>query len=103
MSKLYLDSGVLVWNGNGSSGKDAIQKYFLDLPPSEHTLLTLDAQPVLEDTGSSQITILILSSGTVKFNAQSTDITQRSFQQHFLITSQGDKWKIASDCVRHQH
>ncbi|XP_026472079.1 NTF2-related export protein-like [Ctenocephalides felis] len=101
MSKLYLDTGILAWNGNGSTGKDAIQKYFSDLPPSEHKLLSLDAQPVLEDAVSSQHTILILVSGTVKFNAESTDVKQRSFQQHFLVTAQGDKWKIASDCVRH--
>lgn len=47
MSRYYLDSGVLVWNGNGTVGKDLIQKFFEGLPPSEHTLTSLDSQPVL--------------------------------------------------------
>jgi NTF2-related export protein 1/2 len=42
-----LDSGVLVWNGNATVGKDLIQKFFEVLPPSEHTLTALDSQPVL--------------------------------------------------------
>ncbi|PSN33876.1 hypothetical protein C0J52_19420 [Blattella germanica] len=49
MSRYYLDSGesVLVWNGNGIVGKNQIQKFFMNLPASEHTLTCLDAQPVL--------------------------------------------------------
>jgi NTF2-related export protein 1/2 len=47
MSRYYMDSGVLVWNGNGTVGKDLIQKFFESLPPSEHTLTSLDSQPVL--------------------------------------------------------
>jgi len=47
MSRYYLDTGVLVWNGNGTVGKDMIQKFFEGLPPTEHTLTSLDSQPVL--------------------------------------------------------
>jgi len=47
MSRYYLDTGVLVWNGNGTVGKDLIQKFFEGLPPTEHTLTSLDSQPVL--------------------------------------------------------
>ena len=36
-----------MWNGNGTVGKDLIQKFFEGLPPSEHTLTSLDSQPVL--------------------------------------------------------
>jgi len=36
-----------VWNGNGTVGKDLIQKFFEGLPPTEHTLTSLDSQPVL--------------------------------------------------------
>lgn len=47
MSRYYLDSGVLSWNGNGAFGKVQIQKFYENLPSSEHTLTTLDAQPVV--------------------------------------------------------
>lgn len=46
MSKLYLDTGVLVWNGNGVSGKDDIQKFIEKLPSTGHTLTSLDSHNV---------------------------------------------------------
>jgi NTF2-related export protein 1/2 len=98
MSRLYLDNGLLVWNGNGVTGKDQIQKYFQELPTSEHTMTTLDAQPIVDDAVSTNLTFLIQVSGTVKF----TDHPSKPFQQTFMITAQGDKWKIASDCFRLQ-
>lgn len=41
-----MDSGTLVWNGNGVTGKDNIQKFWTDLPDSDHSVTTLDAQPI---------------------------------------------------------
>lgn len=98
MAKLYLDNGLLTWNGIGASGKESIEKYIQELPASEHTISTLDAHPVLDEAVGTQITLLIQVSGTVKFHEQST----KMFQQTFLITAQGDKWKIVSDCFRIQ-
>lgn len=98
MSRLYLDDGLLVWNGNGSNGKENIQKFFQDLPVSEHTIVTLDAQPIMEAPGFPQQTYLIQVSGTVKFQ----DSPARPFQQTFMVTAQVDKWKVASDCFRLQ-
>lgn len=98
MSRLYLDNALLVWNGNGASGKDNIQKYFQELPTSEHTMVTLDAQPVVDDAVSSQLTFLIQVSGTVKFQ----DNPSKPYQQTFMITAKDEKWKIASDCFRLQ-
>ncbi|GLV42747.1 NTF2-related export protein 1 [Carabus blaptoides fortunei] len=98
MSRLYLETGVLVWNGNGTVGNERIQKFFMDLPPSDHTLTTLDSQPVIDPSVGGQLTYLIQVSGTVKFQNK----TPKSFQQNFMITAQGDKWKIVSDCVRIQ-
>lgn len=43
---MYMDTATLIWNGNGVEGKDNIQKFWTDLPPSEHTINTLDAQPI---------------------------------------------------------
>lgn len=98
MSRMYLDTGLLVWNGTEAAGKDNIQKYFQDLPSSEHSMTTLDAQPIIDDSVSMQPTILIQVSGTVKFQSNNS----KPFQQSFMITAQADKWKIASDCFRLQ-
>uniref|UniRef100_A0A182SAX2 NTF2 domain-containing protein n=1 Tax=Anopheles maculatus TaxID=74869 RepID=A0A182SAX2_9DIPT len=37
-------------------------------------------------------------SGSVKFHENPS----KPFQQTFMITAQGDKWKIVSDCFRLQ-
>lgn len=98
MLRLYLDNGIVVWNGNGVNGKEAIQKFFLDLPTTEHSISTLDAQPVIDEATLNQRTVLIMVSGL--FRLQSNP--QKPFQQTFMITAQGDKWKIVSDCFRIQ-
>lgn len=98
MSRLYLDTGLLAWNGNESIGNEKIQKYFQELPTSEHVINTLDAQPIIDDSVGGQPTYLIQVSGTVKFQANNS----KPFQQTFMITAAADKWKIASDCFRMQ-
>lgn len=70
----------------------------MSLPASEHILLCLDAQPVVDDAVAGQLTYLIAAAGTVKFQ----DNASKPFQQTFIITAQGDKWKIVSDCFRLQ-
>lgn len=57
MSKLYMDNALLIWNGNGTEGKDQIQNFWTELPISEHTPITLDAQPI---TGKIKILSYIL-------------------------------------------
>uniref|UniRef100_A0A1L8DGV6 NTF2-related export protein n=1 Tax=Nyssomyia neivai TaxID=330878 RepID=A0A1L8DGV6_9DIPT len=96
MSRLYLNNGVLVWNGNGITGRDDIQKFYQELPVSDHHMNTLDAQPLLD---ANQLTFLIQVSGAVKFNS---DGLSRPFQQTFIITAEQDKWKIVSDTYRLQ-
>ncbi|CAH0546640.1 unnamed protein product [Brassicogethes aeneus] len=98
MSRLYLDSGLLSWNGNGVTGNETIQKFVIELPPSEHTVQTLDAQPILDNVVNGQLTFMIQASGIVKYQQNSA----KNFQQNFIITAQGDKWKIVSDCFRLQ-
>lgn len=46
LSKLYLDNGKLVWNGNAVDGNNNIQKFYEDLPPSVHIINCLDSQPI---------------------------------------------------------
>ena len=52
-------------------------------------------------TGSAvgdQTTILILASGLVSFQSKKS-----AFQQTFMITAQGDTWKVVSDVFRFQN
>ncbi|XP_067003080.1 NTF2-related export protein isoform X2 [Anabrus simplex] len=98
LSRYYLDTAVLVWNGNGTVGKEQIQKFFEDLPTSQHTLTSLDSQPVLGAVVANQLTFLMQVGGFVKFQERAS----RPFQQNFMITAEGDKWKIVSDCFRLQ-
>lgn len=99
MARLYLDNAILVWNGNGTNGNDNIQKYLQELPPSEHSIVTLDAQPVIDDALQNQKTMLITVSGILRWQSKQGS---KQFQQTFMITAQGDKWKIVSDCFRIQ-
>lgn len=98
MSRLYLDNAIAIWNGNGTTGKENIQKFFQDLPTTEHAVTTLDAQPVIDDATSNQKTLLIMVSGIFRV----LNNPPKQFQQTFMITAQGDKWKIVSDCFRIQ-
>ncbi|XP_041970051.1 NTF2-related export protein [Aricia agestis] len=98
-SKLYLQTGLLVWNGNGINGSDNIQKFLMDLPASNHVLKTLDAQPISENLGYNKLTYLIQACGDVTYQ---NDDVKKPFQQTFLIVAVDGKWKIASDCFRLQ-
>lgn len=98
MSRLYLDNGIMVWNGNGTTGKDNIQKYFQELPTTEHSVTVIDAQPIVDEATLNQKTILVMTSGYFKLGPNNA----KPFQQTFMITAQGDKWKIVSDCFRTQ-
>ncbi|XP_011858193.1 PREDICTED: NTF2-related export protein-like isoform X1 [Vollenhovia emeryi] len=98
ISRMYMDSATLIWNGNGVSGKDDIQKFWTDFPTSEHTIQTLDAQPITGPEVATQLTFLVKIGGQVKYD----DRNFKPFNQTFLVTAVGDKWKIVSDCFRAQ-
>ncbi|XP_028141139.1 NTF2-related export protein [Diabrotica virgifera virgifera] len=98
IARLYLETGLLSWNGNGVTGNENILKFMIDLPPSSFTIQTLDAQPVLDSAVNGQLTFIIQVTGSVKYQEK----TPKTFQQNFIITAQGDKWKIVSDCMRLQ-
>ncbi|XP_014484145.1 PREDICTED: NTF2-related export protein [Dinoponera quadriceps] len=98
LSRMYMDTANLIWNGNGVEGKDNIQKFWTDLPTSVHNILTLDAQPITGLEAATQLTFLIKVGGHVKYEEKNA----KSFNQTFLITAVGDKWKIVSDCFRTQ-
>lgn len=94
-----MDNAIAVFNGNSTTGKENIQTFIQGLPTTEHTVTTLDAQPVIiDDTPSNQKTLLIMVSGMFRIQNNSG----KQFQQTFVISAQGDKWKIVSDCFRIQ-
>ncbi|XP_076056709.1 NTF2-related export protein 1 isoform X2 [Oratosquilla oratoria] len=94
LKKLFLEDGRLVWNGNSTNGAENIQKFYEELPASEHNISCIDSQPV---NVAEQSTIMVFVSGFVTFQERKTP-----FQQTFLITAQDDKWKVVSDCFRFQ-
>ncbi|XP_051486318.1 NTF2-related export protein 2 isoform X2 [Apus apus] len=102
LTRLYLDKATLVWNGNAVSGQEELNKFFEMLPSTEFQVHVLDCQPVHEQATQGQTTVLVVTSGTVKFDGDK----QRYFNQNFLLTAQATPtntvWKIASDCFRFQ-
>ncbi|XP_077984288.1 NTF2-related export protein 2-like [Glandiceps talaboti] len=98
LSKLYLDSASLVWNGNACNGSEEVAKFFEQLPTSSFKVDTLDCHPVLEEATGGRISILVTVNGTVKFDGSRVN----GFNQNFVLTTQDSVWKIASDCLRFQ-
>ncbi|CRK90003.1 CLUMA_CG003729, isoform A [Clunio marinus] len=97
LNKLYMDNGLLVYNGNGFNGKDNIAKFIIEMPSTKHDLTTIDAQPILDSSAGK--TILIQVSGTVKIAGKRS----RAFQQTFVLTADNNaKWKIVTDTFRLQ-
>ncbi|XP_060554371.1 NTF2-related export protein 2-like isoform X1 [Ruditapes philippinarum] len=98
LTKLYQDSGEATWNGNNLKGKEAILKFFTDLPTSEHKVESLDCHPLSGSISGGQITIIVKTYGTVKYPNNSL----KAFHQSFILTSQNNVWKIISDNFRFQ-
>ncbi|XP_078268016.1 NTF2-related export protein 2 isoform X1 [Rhinoraja longicauda] len=102
LTKLYMDTATLVWNGNTISGLQALTEFFEMLPSSDFQINMLDCQPVHELATQGQTTVLVVTCGTVNFDGNK----QRYFNQNFLLTAQvtpqNTVWKIASDCFRFQ-
>lgn len=85
---------MVVWNGNDRTGLVNIANFYQSFPGSEHEVLSLDCQPVADSQG--QRTVLVACQGQVKYDAKQ----EVPFAQHFLLTKQGEVWKVASDRFR---
>ncbi|KAM9106739.1 NTF2-related export protein 2-like [Megaptera novaeangliae] len=98
LTRLYLDKATLIWNGNVVTGLEDLTNFFDMLPSSEFQVNMLDCKPVHEQATQAQTTVLVVTSGTVKFDGN----RQHYFNQNFLLTAQSTPnntvWKIASDC-----
>ncbi|XP_072040251.1 NTF2-related export protein 2-like [Amphiura filiformis] len=99
LNKLYQDSASMVWNGNPVQSSAKIQQFLDKLPISEHTVDSLDSQPIPPELTPGQTSVAVITSGKVKFEGNK----DCNFVQNFTIAStQGGTWKIVSDCFRYQ-
>ncbi|KAF2354144.1 Nuclear transport factor 2 [Trinorchestia longiramus] len=97
LAKLYLNDAELIWNGHRMTGGTAIQKFYEELPVSQHTVRCYDSQPVNPRAVGDQTSLLVTTGGFVFFKGKRSD-----FSQSFLITCHDDKWKVVCDCFRFQ-
>ncbi|XP_064637260.1 NTF2-related export protein 2-like [Lineus longissimus] len=98
LQKLYMDSAILVWNGNKVTGVSDILSFYENLPSCEHTIDSVDCQPIANSATQGQLAILVTTMGCSKFKGNKPSV----FQQTFVLTSQGKVWKIVSDNFRSQ-
>lgn len=42
-----MDTAIFTWNGSCVRGNDEIQKFWTEFATSDHTVVCLDAQPVM--------------------------------------------------------
>ena len=84
------------------SGAPSIQQFLLEkLPPTKHEIISLDAQPVHDAAVHGQTTIMVTTAGSVRFLGKGNK-KEKNFQQNFLITAQGDHWKVANETFRYK-
>lgn len=91
----YSDTSFVVWNGHPKTGSAEIASFYQSLPISQHTVTCFDCQPVQD--GQGQSTVLVACQGMVKFDGQQHD---ELFSQNFILSKQGEVWKVSSDCFR---
>lgn len=95
ISRLYHNQAVLVYDGNSISMQSEIQSFLDNIPKSQHTINTLNAQPV----GTQEMIIQI--SGVVELTETNPKVENLFSQTLFLrYVKQVAKWKIVSDTIR---
>ena len=94
IGKLYLDNATLNWNGNALKGKAEISGFLQKLPISNTNVYSVDAQPLMDSS------ILIVTTGTVKFQSINSNRDQ-DFSQTFVLKKTDTKtMKVSFDCFR---
>eukprot|EP00301_Raphidiophrys_heterophryoidea_P003254 c11478_g1_i4.p1 GENE.c11478_g1_i4~~c11478_g1_i4.p1 ORF type:complete len:104 (-),score=12.29 c11478_g1_i4:36-347(-) len=99
MTNLFQDQSTVVWNGIPYRGKIAIAQMLQALPPSKHTVISFDCQPVVIDgviTLSFPVVVSVL--GEVEYGSDPA----MKFSHCFTLTplGSGANYCIASDCFR---
>jgi hypothetical protein len=102
ISGFYKGDSKLVWNGNAVVGADAAAAFLKALPPTKHTIDTLDAHAVpVPGVDAPSSNILVNVGGRVLYGESVT----KQFQQTFLLaqdleSGQEAQFYVASDAFR---
>ncbi|CAL8108171.1 unnamed protein product [Orchesella dallaii] len=100
VSQLYLETSVLIWDGNPLLGQDQIQKCFEQLPSLTFNVMTMDSHPINPLAVGPRKTFIIKTAGVYRVSGPGS---QKQFSQDIVLTTEGDKWRIASDTFRTVH
>ncbi|KAG5451936.1 NTF2- export protein 2 [Clonorchis sinensis] len=92
----FMDTVVLLWNGNRVEGNDAVVQFLNKLPKCSTMLHSLSAQPVHKSLSGDRLLVLVNVFGTIKFDQHNT----RQFSETFFLTQKDDLWRIQSDTFR---
>ena len=96
IEKLYHDDACLMFSGNLYKNKKEIINLIQNTPPSSHTVDTVDCQQVGLKYTKGKKTILVMVTGTVKYEREKL----KGFHQTFTIVNMDQKWKIMSETIR---
>eukprot|EP00050_Salpingoeca_kvevrii_P021710 m.114446 g.114446 ORF g.114446 m.114446 type:complete len:121 (-) comp9449_c0_seq1:234-596(-) len=92
--QLYAPQAVFVWNGNPAQGLDALTAFFQELPPTKHTISSLDIHPSAVPGSAA---LLITTKGSVAYAGN----PGKTFMHSFLLTQEGSpSYTIANECFR---
>eukprot|EP01114_Cavostelium_apophysatum_P022618 TRINITY_DN8245_c0_g1_i1.p1 TRINITY_DN8245_c0_g1~~TRINITY_DN8245_c0_g1_i1.p1 ORF type:complete len:140 (+),score=12.94 TRINITY_DN8245_c0_g1_i1:91-510(+) len=97
--RLYRDKSIVIWNGTPYGGLASIMDFFKSLPSSQHTIESIDCQPMILPGEQAAKGILVNVAGMVSYSGDK----QRSFSQTFVLAQEPDNPSVlfvANDCFR---
>ncbi|ODM98500.1 NTF2-related export protein 2 [Orchesella cincta] len=100
VSQLYLDTPVMIWDGNPILNQQQIQSFFEQLPSLTFSLMALDCHPASALAVGSRKTFFIKAAGLYRVSGPGS---QKQFTQDIVLTADGNKYKIAVDTFRTKH
>ncbi|CAL8119220.1 unnamed protein product [Orchesella dallaii] len=96
-SQFYLETSVMIWDGNPVLGRDQIQKFIEHLPSLTFSLNAMDTHPASVLAVGPRKAYFIKIAGMYRVSGPGC---QKQFSQDIIVTAEGDKWRIASDIFR---
>ncbi|ODM94945.1 NTF2-related export protein 2 [Orchesella cincta] len=97
VAQLYLQTPVLIWDGNPILSREQIQQFFEQLPSLTFNLMTMDAHPANPLAVGPRKTYIIKTAGLYRVSGPGS---QKQFSQDIVLTAEGSNWRIASDTFR---
>eukprot|EP00033_Pygsuia_biforma_P002158 GCRY01002393.1.p1 GENE.GCRY01002393.1~~GCRY01002393.1.p1 ORF type:complete len:143 (+),score=5.20 GCRY01002393.1:188-616(+) len=95
--KFFRETSFLVWNGNKASGLSEIATALDKIPPTQHTIETLDCQPIPESLSANSFGILVSVNGKISMTSKKSHPFTESIvllcdpnkpgQKHFFVAS----------------